>query len=467
MHNAIEQSETVREFESALPAHTVFTGDAIEPKYWHDWSGLPPVQPLALLRPRSTQDIAIALELCNRLGVALVPQGGLTGLAGGAQPIAGGVVLSMERMNAVEEIDTVMGTMTVLAGTPLADIQSAAEAAGLYFPLDLGARGSCTIGGNLSTNAGGNRVIRYGMAREQVLGLEYVLPDGTIVSALNKMIKNNAGYDLKQLLIGSEGTLGIITRVVLRLQARPLSVATALCGCADFDAVIVLLKTVRARLGPSLSAFEVMWPSFVDTMTDGLPQLRKPFAQAHGVYVLIEASGFHEGAEAAHLEAALAPLLESGLLADVVVAASERDARDLWAVRESVSEYGRVLGPIIGFDIGLPTPAMGDAVQRISHDVKARFPDARVLCYGHIGDSNLHVVINIPSGGAHQPHQAVDAIVYDLVRGMGGTVSAEHGIGLLKKGFLAYTRCAEEIALMRQIKGLLDPRNILNPGKVF
>ena len=454
-------------FESALPAGTVFSGAAIEPKYWHDWSGLPPVQPRVLLRPRSVQDIALALQLCNRLGLALVPQGGLTGLAGGAHPIPGCVALSLERMQGVEEIDTVMGTMTVLAGTPLAEVQRAAEQAGLYFPLDLGARGSCTIGGNLATNAGGNRVIRYGMARDQVLGLEYVLPDGTIVCALNKMIKNNAGYDLKQLLIGSEGTLGIISRVVLRLQAKPVSVANALCGCKNFDAVIALLQAVRAGLGPSLSSFEVMWPGFVDTMTAGLPHLRKPFAQPHGVYVLIEASGFHAGAEATHLENCLAPLLESGVLADVVLAASERDARDLWAVRESVSEYGRVLGPVIGFDIGLPTALMGDAVVRVQHDVKAAFADARVLCYGHIGDSNLHVVINVPSAGADQPHHAVDAIVYGLVRSLGGTVSAEHGIGLLKKDFLSYTRSPEELALMRQIKEMLDPRNVLNPGKVF
>ena len=461
------QDDLVREFESALSANTVFSGDAIEPKYWHDWSGLPPVQPRALLRPRSTQDVAAAMQVCNRLGVALVPQGGLTGLAGGAHPVEGCVAMSMERMNGVEEIDTVMGTMTVLAGTPLAVVQTAAEQAGLYFPLDLGARGSCTLGGNISTNAGGNRVIRYGMARDQVLGLEYVLPDGTIVSSLNKMIKNNAAYDLKQLLIGSEGTLGIITRAVLRLQAKPLSVANALCGCRDFDAVLELLQAARANLGPSLSSFEVMWPGFLDTMTDGLPHLRRAFAQPHGVYVLIEASGFHAGAETTHLENCLTPLLESGVLADVVMAASERDARDLWAVRESVSEYGRVLGKIIGFDIGLPTSRMGDAVVRIQHDVKAAFSDARVLCYGHIGDSNLHVVVNVPSAGVDQPQQEVDDIVYGIVRGVGGTVSAEHGIGLVKKPFLSYTRSPEELALMRQIKGLLDPRNVLNPGKVF
>lgn len=455
------------ELQSALPDNTVTLGDAVEPKYWHDWSALAPVQPLALVRPRTTLDVSIVMALCNERRVALVPQGGLTGLVGGAQPISGGVALSLERMSGIEEIDTVMGTMTVLAGTRLSEIQDAAEAAGLYFPLDLGARGSCSIGGNLSTNAGGNRVIRYGMARDQVLGLEYVLPDGTVVSSLNKMIKNNAGYDLKQLFIGSEGTLGIITRVVLRLQAKPISVATALCGCPDYDAVLTLLKTARAKLGPSLSAFEVMWPSFVDCMTNGLPQLRKPFAEPHGVYVLIEASGFREEGETAHLEACLSTLLEEGVLSDAVIGASDRDAKELWALRDSVSEYPKVLGAVIGFDIGLPTTAMGEAVERVQREVKAQWPDAHVLCYGHIGDSNLHVVVNVPSAGTHQPHAGVDALVYELVRSLGGTISAEHGIGLVKKSFLSFTRLPEEIALMQRIKAALDPHNVLNPGKVF
>ena len=455
------------ELIAALPGDTLVTGDAIDTKYRHDWSGLPPVQPLALARPRTTLDVAAVMTVCHRAGIAVVPQGGLTGLAGGAHPVDGCVVLSLERMNGVEEIDTVMGTMTVKAGTPLADVQAAAEQAGMYFPLDLGARGSCTIGGNLSTNAGGNRVIRYGMARDHVLGLEYVLADGTVVSALNKMIKNNAGYDLKQLLIGSEGTLGIITRAVLRLQAKPLSVATAMCGCPDYDAVIALLKAARAELGPALSAFEVMWPSFVDCMTGGLPHLRRPFAQPHGVYVLIEASGFHATAETEHLETCLSGLLESGVVSDAVIGASERDAKDLWAIRDSVSEYARVLGPIIGFDIGLPTALMAAAVARLTGDIRTQWPDARVLCYGHIGDSNLHVVINVPSAGADQPHHEVDALVYGTVRSLGGTVSAEHGIGLIKKPYLSYTRSPEEVALMRTLKAALDPRNVLNPGKVF
>ena len=461
------QAELVRDIEAALPPDIVVFGDAVDRRHWQDWSDLPSVQPLGLVRPRSTHDVAATLKLCTHLGLPLVPQGGMTGLVGGGQPVPGCLVMSMERMSGIEEIDTAMGTMTVLAGTPLEQIQQAAETAGLFFPLDLGARGSCTIGGNLSTNAGGNRVIRYGMARDQVLGLEYVLPDGTVVTSLNKLIKNNAGYDLKQLFIGSEGTLGVITRVVLRLQAKPVSVATALCGCPDFDAVVTLLKTARARLGPSLSVFEVMWPSFVDCMTAGVPALRRPFAEPHGVYVLIEASGFHAEAETAHLEACLAELLEAGVLGDVVVGASERDAQDLWAIRDSVSEYSRVLGRIIGFDIGLETRHVGDAVAELHRAVEGRFPDARVLCYGHIGDSNLHVVVNVPSAGDVQPREEVDEIVYDIVRRKGGTISAEHGIGLVKKPFLSYTRSAEELALMRKIKAAIDPGNVLNPGKIF
>jgi FAD/FMN-containing dehydrogenase len=458
---------SIAQLIEALPDDTLATGDAIDAKYGHDWSGLPPVKPLALCRPRTTHDVAIAMATCSSLGIPVVPQGGRTGLAGGAHPVEGCMVLSLERMNGVEEIDTVMGTMTVLAGTPLADVQAAAERVGMSFPLDLGARGSCTIGGNLSTNAGGNRVIRYGMARDHVLGLEYVLADGTIVSSLNKMIKNNAGYDLKQLLIGSEGTLGIITRAVLRLQARPLSVATAMCGCPDYDAVIALLEASRARLGPSLSAFEVMWPSFVDCMTGGLPHLRKPFARPHGVYVLIEASGFEETAGTAQLESCLSALLESGVLGDAVIGASERDAKDLWEIRDSVSEYSRVLGPIIGFDIGLPTALMGAAVARLQNEIQVPWPDARVLSYGHIGDSNLHVVVNVASAGAVQPHHEVDALVYGVVRDLCGTISAEHGIGLIKKPYLSYTRSPQELALMRRLKAALDPGNVLNPGKVL
>ncbi|MEJ1158395.1 FAD-binding oxidoreductase [Prosthecomicrobium sp. N25] len=462
-----DTAEALAALAAALPKGVLTPGPAVEPRYRHDWSDQDPTEPLALLRPRSTAEVAAALAACNRLGVAVVPQGGLTGLAGGAHPIAGAVVLSLERMNGVEAVDEVGSTMTVMAGTPLAAVQAAAEAVGLQYPVDLGARGSCTIGGNLSTNAGGVRVIRYGMTRENVLGVEFVLADGTIVDALNTMLKNNAGYDLKQLLIGAEGTLGIVTRAVLRLQPKPARVATALCALPGFPAMTELLKSLRGRLGPALTVFEGMWPCYYDFMADRLGTVRKPFGRTHGAYVLVEASGFAEDDVQARLEAALSGLIEAGTVEDVVVAASERDVRDLWAVREGVSEYGRILGRIIGYDLGVPIGAMGALVEALHRDIEARWPDARVLCYGHVGDGNLHVVVNVPSAGGHQPHDEMDVVVFAATRGFGGTISAEHGIGTLKRPYLPLARSDAAIAVMRRVKAALDPAGILNPGKVL
>ncbi|CAH1648900.1 FAD-binding oxidoreductase [Chelatococcus asaccharovorans] len=456
----------IEELNAALGA-AVVTGEDIPAPFRHDWSGLPPVLPIALIRPRETDEVATALRIANRHGVTIVPQGGLTGLAGGAQPVAGGAVLSLDRMSGIEEIDPVMASITVKAGTPLEVVQKAADEAGLFLGIDLGARGSCQIGGNLATNAGGNRVIRYGMAREHVLGLEVVLPDGTVVTSLNKLIKNNAGYDLKQLFIGSEGTLGIITRVVLRLQAKPLTVNTVFCGCRDFPAVLDLLKGARARLGPALSAFEVMWPSFYDFMTGKLSELRRPLGRPHGVYVLLEQSGFDPEADSGRLEAVMAEMLEAGIVEDAVLASSERETRDLWAVRDSVSEYGKLMGPITAFDVGLQTDRMADVIAGIEAAYQARWPGAILLVYGHIGDSNLHLVANVPAAGDHQPHDDITDLVLGAVRAAGGTVSAEHGIGLLKKKYLHFTRSDAELALMARLKVALDPGNILNTGKVF
>ncbi|MGF9694231.1 FAD-binding oxidoreductase [Rhizobium sp. 0TCS1.26] len=445
----------------------VFVGDDIPVRFHNDWSGMTPVVPLALVRPRTTAQVSATLRLCNQFMVPVTPQGGLTGLAGGGRPIDGGVALSLDRMNAIEEVDPVMATMTVQAGVPLGVAQQAAEQAGLFLGLDLGARDSCVIGGNLSTNAGGNRVIRFGMAREHVLGLEVVLPDGTVVTSLNKMLKNNAGYDLKQLFVGSEGTLGVITRAVLRLQAKPADLASAFCGCPDFPSMLELLKSSRQRMGSALTSFEVMWPSFYDFMTGGLPDLRRALAEAHGIYVLIETGGRDAAENRVLLEQVLSDALEAGWVSDAVLPNSEREARDLWAVRESVSEYGKLMGPMTAFDVGVPTSDAGDLVAEIEAAVSQRWPDAIGLSYGHIGDSNLHFVCNIPSARAQQPNKEITELVFGLVAEKGGTISAEHGIGLLKKPYLKLSRSPEELALMATIKRALDPNNILNTGKVL
>lgn len=445
----------------------VVLGEQIPDKYWRDWARLPPVRPLALARPRTVGQVSAILAACHAERIPVVPQGGLTGLVGGAQPIADGIVLSLDRMSGIEETDAVAGTMTVLAGTPLHAVQTAADNAGLCFPVDLGARGSCTIGGNIATNAGGNRVIRYGMTRDHVLGLEVVLADGTVMRSLNKLVKNNAGYDLKHLLIGSEGTLGVMTRAVLRLHAKPTTVVSALCAVHSVDDLPNFLASIRAELGPLLSSFEVMWPSFYDFMTSRLRNAKTPLTAAHAAYVLLEISGFDPGRDEQRLEECLTGQLDSGKLADAIIAKSGRDIADLWYIREGVSELAALLGSVTSFDIGLPLEACGAFVDMAERQIRSRWPDAIYLAYGHLGDNNLHLVVHVPSAGADQPKADIAHMVYAGVRTSGGTVSAEHGIGLTKKAYLGHARSAEEIATMLRIKRALDPNGILNPGKIL
>ena len=355
-------STALQELLSQLGPAAVLIGEDVPARNRNDYSGLAPTQPLAVVRPADTAGVAAALRICHAHGVAVVPQGGLTGLCGGGRAGAGEIALSLERLVGIEEIDTASATMTVGAGTPLEAVQQAAAEAGFFCPLDLGARGSCAIGGNLSTNAGGNRVIRYGMAREMVLGLEAVLADGTVVTSLNKMIKNNAGFDLKHLFIGSEGTLGVITRAVLRLFPRPGSKMVALCAAPDYAAVLRLLNAARNGLGPLLSAFEVMWPDYWGRAVTEL-RARNPFPgdeTAHGAYVLIEALGTDPAGDASRFEAWLERLLEDGIVPNAVVAQSVAEEQALWGVRDACGELHRTWPGHVAYDIGLPVAAMDD-----------------------------------------------------------------------------------------------------------
>ena len=454
----------VENLVQALGSGTVLVGDEVPERNRDDWSGLPETSPLAVVRPRTTAEVATALRLCHAAGVAVVPQGGLTGLVGGGRAGSEEVALSLERMTGIEEIDPATATMTVWAGTPLEVVQNAAADAGFFFALDLGARGSCAIGGNLSTNAGGNRVIRYGMTRDMVLGLEVVLPDGTVMTSLNKLIKNNAGYDLKQLFLGSEGTLGVITRAVLRLWPLPEVTMAALCGLADYAAVLRLLRAARRGLGPILSAFEVMWPDYWEVATGKVANVRRPIAGPHAFYVLVEAQGsdaVDEGRFARWLEAQL----EDGVIEDAAVAGSLREVRDFWATRDAAAEFKAVLGPHASYDIGLPVAAMDDYASDCRTALAEALPGCISFFYGHIADGNMHIISLVP-GAAEQPFDAMDETIYRLVRRHGGTVSAEHGIGIKKKPYLPYARSEAELALMRRLKGALDPENLLNPGKV-
>ena len=443
----------------------VLAGEAIPTRNLRDWSSMDAVRPLAVVRPDSTEGVATAMRVCARHGVAVVPQGGLTGLCGGALPIAGAIALSLERLTGIEEIDPAASTITVRAGTPLEAVQQAASDAGFLMPLDLGARGSCAIGGNISTNAGGNRVLRYGMAREMVLGLEVVLPDGTIMTSLNKMLKNNAGYDLRQLFIGSEGTLGIVTRAVLRLFPQPASVSAALCGVASYAGVLALLDAARRELGAQLSAFEVMWPDYWRVVT-GMNGVRNPLAGEHALTVLVETHGSDAAIDPGRFQDWLERQAEAGTVVDAAVAQSIADVQAFWRTRDAAGEFVQVLGVHESFDIGLPVGAIDDFTAACRDALQARLPGVIALFYGHVADGNLHIVSNLP-GAATQPKQAIQETVYGTVQQFGGTVSAEHGIGLSKKRWLPYTRNPVELDLMRTIKRALDPAGLLNPGKVF
>ena len=419
-----------------------------------------------LVRPRTTDEVAAVLRLCHERGQTVVPQAGLTGLVRGASTAPGDLILSMERMNAVREIDNANRTMTVEAGVTLQAAQEAADAAGLFLPLDLAARGSCTIGGNIATNAGGNRVIRYGMTRENILGLEAVLADGTVLSSMNRMIKNNAGYDLKHLFIGSEGTLGIVTLAVLRLREQPQSRLTALAALESFQAIASFLKHMDRSLGGGLSAFEVMWREFYEAVATVVRPHSPPLPFGHAYYVVVEFLGADEDADRARFEAALEQAFDAGLLADAVLASSSTQAREIWDIRDQSEHAESASGPTVTFDVSLPIGAMEDYVAKVQGELAAQGRRPGCFVFGHLGDGNLHFMVPAEPGSDTDRH-AVEAVVYGHLESLRGSVSAEHGIGLEKKAWLGHSRTPEELAVMRTLKRALDPKGVLNPGKVF
>ncbi len=413
--------------------------------------------PIALLRPASVDEVSRAMALCHAAGQAVVPQGGMTGLAGGANPRPGDFALSLQRLSGIEEIDRDSATMTLKAGTVLQVAQEKAAEAGFLFPVDLGSRGSCTVGGNIATNAGGLRVIRDGMTRDNLLGIEAVLADGTVLSNLGKMVKNNTGYDLRHLLAGSEGTLGIITRAVFRLRPLPRDRATALCALDSYACVLALLAGARTQLS-GLSAFEAMWRDYF-AMSQSLAGLRL-FADAPAFSVILEAQ-----AETAALEGFLGTAFEEGIIADALVAQTEAEARDFWTVREGHAMDAHLPG-LINLDVSLPVTRLDDFAQACRVAILARLPGSHVSFFGHVGDSNLHIAVALPDGADDIDH-TVDEIAYGLVRDLGGSVSAEHGIGTLKRAWLGHSRSVPEIAAVRSLKASPDRKGILNPGKVL
>ena len=454
----------VAELRDALGDDGVLVGDEVTARAG-DASGTTACAARAVLRPRTTEQLSAALAACHRADQPVVPQGGLTGLVGGG--VAGDleVAVTLERMTGIEEIDPVGRTMTVQAGAALQSIQEAAEAEDLLFPLDLGARGSCTIGGNVATNAGGNRTIRYGMTRDSVLGLEAVLADGTVLSSLNKMVKNNAGYDLKHLFVGSEGTLGIVTRVVLRLERRPRSHDCALLAVPGFTEVVDLLRRLEEEIGGSMSAFEVMWREFYELVTGPQARTAPPIPHGEPYYVLVESLGARPEQDAAQFEETLGECMEAGLIGDAVLGKSKAERDEIWALRDDVEQLNH-LAPIFTFDVSLRIADMESYVGGVKAALTDRWPESRCVVFGHLGDGNLHVVVSV-GDGSQEARSAVEEIVYGRLEPIGGSVSAEHGIGFEKRAHLGRSRTPAEIALMKALKGTLDPKGILNPGRVF
>ncbi|MFK8048111.1 MAG: FAD-binding oxidoreductase [Halioglobus sp.] len=458
-------SDIVEALQEILDAGGVLTGDDVSSRaggWWDD----SPTEALAIVRPRNTEQVAAILKLCHERKQSVVTHGGKTGLVQGCLSSAKDIALSTERMTQIEEIDSINGTMTVQAGVPLQVVQESARTKGLDYPMDLGARGSATIGGTISTNAGGNRVIRHGMTRALVLGLEAVLADGTIVSSMNKMIKNNAGYDLKQLFIGSEGTLGIVTRAVLKLSPAMRSQQTSLVALETFEDVTAFLQLCHRGLGGELCAFEVMWNNFFKLVTDPGPHQKKsPMGNASPFYVLLESMGTNPEKSTQTFEDVLSGALESELISDAVIAKSESERDSLWQIRDNI-EALNLMSPYYAFDISLPLNLMPEYLSLIEEKLIARWPVLRHVVFGHLGDGNLHLVVSVGSESEAERF-AVEQVIYSTLETFSGSISAEHGIGLEKREFLHHSRNEQEISLMGLLKTSLDPKNILNPGKVI
>jgi len=442
----------------------VLLGDSISEKYQHDWSADAPGIPGAVVRPSTTRALSEVLALCHGLDQSVVVQGGLTGLTGGGIPKSGEIAINLERMTGIEELDRDAMTMTVKAGTPLQVIQEAADEAGFIFPLDLGARGTCNIGGNISTNAGGNQVLRFGMTRNLVMGLEAVMADGTVISSMNKMLKNNAGYDLKHLFIGTEGTLGIVARAVLKLFPKAGSRCTALLALEKFDDVVSLMHKLTAEFSGNLSAFEVMWESYFHFITDNVDTIDSPLEQRYPLYVLTELEGSNAEKDQELFENTLADAMEEGLVVDALIANSEKDREGFWKIRDGVGEISAFIRDSANFDISVPISSMSAFLEQVEKEVVEAVPKAKIMVFGHIADSNLHFLCH---SGSHDDVKAMYDVVYKVVGDFNGSVSAEHGIGVQKIKYLHHSRNPEEIALMKTLKLALDPKGILNHGRVL
>ena len=478
-------TDIIKKLQSIVGSKHVLNATEVALRATHFWDSAPMIAK-ALVKPSDTTQVSEVLKACFDANQSVVTHGGVTGLADGEKSTSNDIVLSLERLNTIETVDAVNRTMTVQSGCILQTIHEAANDAGLMYGVDLGARGSCTIGGNISTNAGGLSVLRYGMTRDQILGLEVVLADGTVITSLNSLIKNNTGYDLKHLFIGSEGTLGVVTRAVLRLRPATPTRNTAIVAFDNFTQVTGTLAHVSRSLNANLNAFEIIWNDFycLSTNPDISGTSRAPLGRNYYAYAIVESRGVSPDADNQQFQNTLESLLEKELISDAVIAQSETEQKDIWQIRENVDLSLRHK-PLFVYDISLPVNNMDEYVDQLTTSIKAHWPDAVVHAYGHLADCNLHIsvapkpenfiydtreqTVNIQSYTEEETewYETVNRIVFEPLTSIGGSISAEHGIGLLKKKYLHYSRNNEEIAAMQLLKRSLDPKGILNPGKII
>ncbi len=464
----------LRRLRAELPPKSwIDETDAAAP-YLTDWRGMYRGHAPLILRPASTAEVTTAVRICRDHRIAIVPQGGNTCLTGGSVPSAEGheIVLSLDRLNCIRTVDPTGFTVTAEAGCILADLQKAAEAAGRVFPLSLGAEGSCRIGGNIATNAGGVQVLRYGMARDLVLGLEVVLPDGRILDGLSGLRKNNTGYDLKQLFIGAEGTLGIITAATLKLFPRIRNRVTAFYAVASPAAALDMLADLREITADSVLAFELIERPLLDLVYRHIPRTIDPLGAAHQWYVLFEVAGppaFAGLADA--VETATADWMERELVIDGTIAANEAQRQTFWHIRDSAADAQKAEGIGIRHDVSVPIDLIPAFFARAPDAVAAAFPGVRPIAFGHAGDGNIHFNLLQPAGmtdAAFLPHTArLNAVVHDIVADLGGSISAEHGIGKLRRDELPRRKGEVAMDLMRRLKRELDPLGLMNPGKLL
>jgi FAD/FMN-containing dehydrogenase len=448
---------------AALDNEVILTGDALIGRYSHIWKTNTSLEAKALLLPATTAEVSTICRICYEHNQPMVIQGGLTGLVGGTESQTDDIVISLQRMNRIEEIDTLCRTMTVEAGCILETIHRATDAHDLFFPLNFGAKGSAQIGGCIATNAGGLRVKRFGMTRNLILGLEVVLSDGKIINSLKKIIKNNSGYNLNQLFIGSEGTLGIITRATLKLEEKLVNRSSVFVGLAHFEDAIRLLRFCDSKFSGLLSAFEILWANTFSVLAS---KYKSIFEEKHNYYVLLEVLDNHSHLFKDLVYSVFEEAIEKNLIQDAVFANSAQEHELFWSIREDVEVLNTLSKYQQHFDVSVPIDQMAGYVKQVNRELAKLESIEHVFCFGHLADGNLHFIIG-KNTAEESLKSLVNEIIYAPLRAINGSISAEHGIGMEKKQWLSLSRTEEEIELIKKIKVVLDPKRLLNAGKII